>query len=209
MLLGTASGVLFGLENVINTKETQVIGMKALICQCYGCWLMFFVYHVVTALWRCCSNEPRSVSSNYHVYDESSGNLKLSCKRIMLPAIALIFQVASIATTLGTYALLEESSKFVNTGIVSSLFTTDILFAGFGLWAFWGQKMSTKTLLCLVLLLGGVFMIGASSDGDIMHGSGAEKQRVEDRKYFAIALAILTGLCYGLQALFFKWVMTS
>jgi multidrug transporter EmrE-like cation transporter len=121
------------------------------------------------------------------------------------------FFVAFNRLILLTFYYSNLCSSEANSGIISSIFTTNVVFSVLIFYFMFDEKLSFKQLIGILMIIGSVFMVSQGHTSSKKKSTSNEKDLTQDEKtnylILSIICAVSVGLCLGICAFIIRYAV--
>ena len=141
LVYALCAGLSFSVSNCMASYLSQRMDFLHCVAgQCLGAISSWALFHIFNSLFQ--------LESSQSIYRLENGNFNF-CKFVM-PAVRACMALCSQSLIFLTFQLLPSN---VNSGIVSSIFTTSIIYACFIFYFLFGQKLTRNSILGISLIV--------------------------------------------------------
>jgi drug/metabolite transporter (DMT)-like permease len=188
-MYGLLSGLSFAMGNVLNADLSAKYGIRIISVQGIFSLASAFYYHYTN----------KNAVSIY--YDDSflPEKKKPNCAKVVLTIVRSMMSILSQLLIFKTFYYVSMSPLNLNSGIISSIFSSTILYSTLIFYVVYGQKLSMQSIFGILLILAQVFLISTSQEEKV----GAS---ITELKYihYAVVTALLVGFSFTLNLLCIK-----
>ena len=130
-----------------------------------------------------------------------------------MPFTLSLFYVGFVRLIFLTFYFSNLCSKTANSGIISSIFTTNVVFSTIIFYFVFGEKLSGMQIVGIMMVIASVFMVSYQDDaskpineGGPVTNSTTNEENANPSKYLFLSIlcAVSVGLCLGFCALIIR-----
>lgn len=172
--------------------------MKGVFIQAFGSLFSFSLFHVIRSFIWIRSDDSAPYWIQYLRSEQESVDLEsekvpqqalftrptytLCWKRLFLPVVHSLFNIWGYGSLFATFYFLGLCKHPVNSGVVSSLFSSSLVFVAILFYFYFGQKMSLKGIGGIGLIVASICVISLSAETNSMAQVSSDKTVDEDEK---------------------------
>ena len=212
ILCAFISAFLFGIANYIHAQVSGKYGLKALYPNCFSCLGLWFTYHfgrlILYKMYHLNSINHDTTyfskkKSNYYKEDLEFDTFtyKPYYKAWLVPPQRCLIHIAITVTMTLTFQYSDRSG--INSGIISSIFSTCIVYTPLIFYVLYGQRLTKQDILGCLIVIGSVVLIA--------FGGGHSKTDPSDSVSISVPIlfALLVGLILSIQTLNFNYIVNN
>lgn len=162
-------------------------------------WLAYHAFHI---------RRGTPTYKGSQIYRDADGNLSLL--RLTMPVVRALFSLGSNWLLVACYKFYSLSGSHLNSGIITSLFATSIVYSGILFYFFYGQKLKPLQVFGMACIVASVAMVSIGTKSLVV--TAAEESLLDVKQSllnWSIGLALGKGLWLSWQLLVIKTILVK
>ena len=180
-------------SNIISSQMSKKYAFRALFAEFSGFYVSWLFYHLFLFLRRIILKTESS--SNYKkAVDENQSQEKISFELIFVPLRRGLIILSCISCLTLTYYYAAKSG--INQGIITSIFSSSLIFTSIWFFIFHGQKLTKWDLVGVTMVIACILCISIAKSS-----SSSASSDTSIYKLYAVILALAEGVLFSIRTI--------
>lgn len=214
IMFAVIAGVCFAFCNSLFSIPSQKYGGRGMLPSWLANLIIFITFHVVRMRWP--NLEPEASFSIYYqttttqVGSETITRTELIKSKAMMPFVRSFFSLFSLGCINLSFKYFQESGSTMNPGIITVLFTLNLVFASITFFILFKQKLTSLQLFGMLMIVISTVLVAIGSKQAVISSSVAQTAELKLQTLtISIVFAISTAVFFTVNLTLIKLMLSK